>query len=152
MADRPALTPRQSRILEVIRDTVRDRGYPPTLRELTAAVGIGSSSTASEQLRILQARGYIRVTPNTPRGIMLLDPLEDPTAEEAGLKLSMGWPHHPQANTCPGCGVGKLNTTVGITRVGYTFEVCSCREGTHTFDHLIEQLWHRDCLTRSGCP
>lgn len=72
--DRPPLTARQSRILDVIRGTVRDRGYPPTLRELTAAVGISSSSTASEQLRILEARGYIMVTPNTPRGIMVLDP------------------------------------------------------------------------------
>jgi hypothetical protein len=148
------LTARQSRILEVIRDTVRDRGYPPTLRELTAAVGIGSSSTASEQLRILQARGYIRVTPNTPRGIMLLDPADEPTLEQVGVKLSMvrGYPDHQQVNTCPGCGVGKLNTTVGITRVGYTYEVCTCRDGGATFDHLIEQLWHRDCLTRSGCP
>jgi SOS-response transcriptional repressor LexA len=77
MGERVPLTPRQARILDVIRDTVRDRGYPPTLRELTAAVGISSSSTASEQLRLLEARGYIRVTPNTPRGIMLLDPAED---------------------------------------------------------------------------
>jgi SOS-response transcriptional repressor LexA len=74
MGERVPLTPRQARILDVIRDTVRDRGYPPTLRELTAAVGISSSSTASEQLRLLEARGYIRVTPNTPRGIMVLDP------------------------------------------------------------------------------
>lgn len=80
---RPALTARQTRILQVIRDTVRDRGYPPTLRELTAAVDISSSSTAAEQLRILAARGYIRVTPNTPRGIMLLDPATEQDRQAA---------------------------------------------------------------------
>lgn len=73
MNDRPPLTPRQSRILQTIRDSVRDRGYPPTLRELTAAVGISSSSTAAEQLRLLQAQGYIRLSPNTPRGIMVIE-------------------------------------------------------------------------------
>jgi len=77
VANRPSLTRRQERILDAIRSSVRDRGYPPTLRELTAAVGISSSSTASEQLRLLQARGYIRVTPNVPRGIMVLDPPTD---------------------------------------------------------------------------
>lgn len=75
MADRPKLTERQSRILDTIRDSVRERGYPPSLRELTAAVGISSSSTASEQLRILQRHGYIKVAPNVPRGILLLDPV-----------------------------------------------------------------------------
>jgi repressor LexA len=74
---RAPLTRRQERILDTIRSSVRDRGYPPSLRELTAAVGISSSSTAAEQLRILAARGYIRVTPNTPRGIMLLDPISE---------------------------------------------------------------------------
>lgn len=89
---RPKLTARQERILDTIRSAVRDRGYPPTLRELTAAVGISSSSTAAEQLRILQHRGYIRVTPNTPRGILLLDPAsDDAAAVERVLALCARW-------------------------------------------------------------
>jgi hypothetical protein len=145
---RPSLTPRQERILETIRSSVRDRGYPPTLRELTAAVGISSSSTASEQLRLLQARGYIRVTPNVPRGIMLLDPIP-PTLEQAGIGLPMtrDWLTHPQMYVCPGCGAEKMHTTVGLPDLAYTFETCTCRVADYTYDHLVEQLWHRRCLT-----
>lgn len=151
MADRPPLTRRQERILDTIRSSVRDRGYPPSLRELTAAVGISSSSTASEQLRILAARGYIRVTPNTPRGIMLLDPIP-PTPEQAGVRLILDKNHRWDAtrSTCPGCGNPDLMRT-GITDLAYVFEVCTCRRNS-TYDHLVEQLWHRTCLTTSGCP
>jgi len=150
MADRPTLTPRQSRILDTIRDSVRDRGYPPTLRELTAAVGISSSSTAAEQLRILQARGYIRVTPNVPRGIMVLDPIA-PTPEQSGILVGLIREHrsHPQVYVCPGCHAQNLHTSIGIDKIAYTYETCDCRAEGFEFDHLIEQLWHRSCLVGS---
>jgi hypothetical protein len=154
VADRPPLTRRQERILDTIRSSVRDRGYPPSLRELTAAVGISSSSTAAEQLRIIQARGYIKITPNTPRGIMVLDPIA-PTPEQAGIIQSLsrhryGTDGYEVPNTCPGCKTPNLHTTVGLTDVASTYEVCTCRDDDHTYDHLVEQLWHRTCLT--GVP
>lgn len=158
MGERPPLTRRQALILDTIRAAVRDRGYPPSLRELCALVGISSSSTASENLRVLEARGYIRRTPNTPRGIMVLSDPEAPVLEDAGVSLNMGR-HHPYGseayvtrNTCPGCKAPSLNTTIGVTKVAYTIEVCTCRDENHTYDHLVEQLWHRACLTVSGCP
>lgn len=150
MTERPRLTVRQALILDTIRASVRDRGYPPSLRELTAAVGISSSSTAAEQLRILEARGYIRITPNTPRGIMVLDPIA-PTAWGSGLLLTLAREAHlhPESYVCPGCHAQNMHSTVGLDKLAQTYEVCTCRAEGFEFDHLIEQLWHRACLVGS---
>jgi repressor LexA len=48
------LTTRQRRILEVIRDAVADRGYPPSIREIGEAVGLTSTSSVHSQLVALQ--------------------------------------------------------------------------------------------------
>jgi SOS-response transcriptional repressor LexA len=157
VAVRPALSGRQALILDTIRASVRDHGYPPSLRELAKATEINSTSTVADDLRRLAARGWIRVAPGIPRGIVLVDDHQEPTLTGAGVQLNMarhryGTPGYIDRNRCPGCGAENLNTTVGITKVGYTYEVCTCRDDDHTYDHLMEQLWHRACLTVSGCP
>jgi len=79
---RPALTTRQKRILEVIEGHVTEHGYPPSLRELGAAVGLGSSSSVAHQLTVLQARGYLRRDSNKPRALTVIPagrPLGVPT-------------------------------------------------------------------------
>ncbi|HZB02987.1 MAG TPA: transcriptional repressor LexA [Actinomycetota bacterium] len=63
------LTPRQQRILEVIRQTVQDRGYPPTVREIGEAVGLTSSSSVHAQLANLQRKGMLRKDASRPRAI-----------------------------------------------------------------------------------
>jgi len=50
MSDTTSITPRQQRILDFIAETVRDRGYPPTVREIGEAVGLTSSSSVHAQL------------------------------------------------------------------------------------------------------
>ena len=65
------LTQRQQRIVEFIQDTVRDRGYPPTVREIGEAVGLTSSSSVHSQLRNLERKGYITKDPSKPRAIGL---------------------------------------------------------------------------------
>src|SRR4030095_8653794 len=50
------LTTRQRRILEVIRDAVADRGYPPSIREIGEAVGLTSTSSVHSQLAALPRR------------------------------------------------------------------------------------------------
>lgn len=69
---RPPLTIRQLRILTVIRDSVRDRGYPPTVREIGAAVGLGSPSSVSYQLGALERQLLIRRSPHNSRAVELL--------------------------------------------------------------------------------
>ncbi|HWC32415.1 MAG TPA: transcriptional repressor LexA [Actinomycetota bacterium] len=63
------ITPRQQRILDVIRRTVRERGYPPTVREIGEAVGLTSSSSVHAQLENLRRRGMLRKDATKPRAI-----------------------------------------------------------------------------------
>lgn len=67
--DAEGLTPRQRRILEVIRDAVDARGYPPSIREIADAVGLASSSSVAHQLKVLQAKGYLLRDPHRPRAL-----------------------------------------------------------------------------------
>ena len=64
-----ALTARQERILEMIRASVLDRGYPPTMREIGEAVGLTSTSSVKHQLQALETKGYLRRDANLPRAI-----------------------------------------------------------------------------------
>jgi repressor LexA len=67
--DQAGLTPRQRRVLEVIRDSVDRRGYPPSMREIGEAVGLTSTSSVSHQLAALQRKGFLRRDPNRPRAV-----------------------------------------------------------------------------------
>ena len=67
--DQTGLTPRQRRVLEVIRDSVERRGYPPSMREIGEAVGLTSTSSVSHQLASLQRKGFLRRDPNRPRAV-----------------------------------------------------------------------------------
>jgi repressor LexA len=66
------LTPRQRRVLEVIRDSVLRRGYPPSMREIGEAVGLTSPSSVSHQLHVLERKGFLRRDPNRPRALEVL--------------------------------------------------------------------------------
>jgi repressor LexA len=63
------LTPRQRRVLEVIREWVERLGYPPSVREIGEAVGLTSTSSVAHQLRALERKGYLRRDPNRPRAV-----------------------------------------------------------------------------------
>lgn len=72
--DANGLTPRQQRVLHVIRDSVADRGYPPSMREIGEKVGLTSSSSVSHQLRTLESKGFIKRDPKRPRALEVLLP------------------------------------------------------------------------------
>ena len=63
------LTARQRAILEAIRDSVEQRGYPPSIREICEAAGLASTSSVAHQLRALERKGYLRRDPNRPRAV-----------------------------------------------------------------------------------
>jgi repressor LexA len=110
------LTVRQRRVLEVIRDSVDRRGYPPSMREIGDAVGLASSSSVSHQLNALVAKGYLRRDPNRPRALEIVSP--DAGAHEIGYRgggvISLGGEIHddetdsgdarPQASYVPVVG------------------------------------------------
>lgn len=67
--DISTLSPRQKRILEVIRDAVVLRGYAPSIREIGDAAGLQSTSSVAYQLNELEKKGFLRRDPNKPRAV-----------------------------------------------------------------------------------
>jgi repressor LexA len=63
------LTWRQRKVLQVIRDSVQKRGYPPSMREIGEAVGLTSTSSVSYQLSTLQKKGYLHRDVGRPRTV-----------------------------------------------------------------------------------
>lgn len=84
--DSDGLTPRQRRVLEVIREWVDRLGYPPSVREIGEAVGLNSTSSVAHQLRALERKGYLRRDPNRPRAVGVLPPDADLEAAEAAAR------------------------------------------------------------------
>ncbi len=78
------LTPRQRRIVEYIARTVRERGYPPTVREIGEAVGLTSSSSVHAQLANLERRGLLHKDPTKPRAMTLAE-----TSAAAGVAVPL---------------------------------------------------------------
>jgi len=64
---------RQKQILKHIKDTLRSKGYPPSVREIGEAVGLSSSSTVHGHLAKLEELGFIKRDPTKPRAIDVLD-------------------------------------------------------------------------------
>lgn len=67
------LSSRQKQILSYIKDTLRAKGYPPSVREIGEAVGLSSSSTVHSHLAKLEELGHLRRDPTKPRAIEVLD-------------------------------------------------------------------------------
>jgi repressor LexA len=111
-ADSDGLTPRQRRILEVIREAVELRGYPPSIREMGEAVGLASSSSVAHQLKMLEQKGFIRRDPNRPRALEVLLPGEGAvSATTAGAVTSAAFTAaapEPLSATFDETGVGDV--------------------------------------------
>jgi repressor LexA len=92
--DETGLTPRQHRVLDVIRESVERRGYPPSMREIGEQVGLTSSSSVAHQLSTLERKGYLRRDPNRPRAVEVRIP-----GQVAGTSTSepRGSRNEPQA-------------------------------------------------------
>jgi repressor LexA len=73
------LTPRQAEILQIIRDTIAETGFPPTRAEIARMLDFASPNAAEEHLRALERKGAIEILDGTARGLRL--------KEAAGLPL-----------------------------------------------------------------
>jgi repressor LexA len=89
------LTWRQRKVLQVIRDSVQKRGYPPTMREIGEAVGLTSTASVSHQLSTLQKKGYLHSNARRPRTV------------EVHL------PGHPAVRPTPGREEGEIGEVAG---------------------------------------
>ena len=72
--DGDGLTARQRLVLQTIRASVEQRGYPPSMREIGEAVGLTSPSSVKHQLGVLEKKGYLRRDPNRPRAMEVVHP------------------------------------------------------------------------------
>ena len=84
------LTERQQQVLDYIKSTVEDRGYPPSVREIGDAVGLSSPSSVHAQLNSLVQAGMIKKDPSKPRAIMITD--ETPAVSRASERQTRDVP------------------------------------------------------------
>ena len=108
--DEHGLTLRQRLILQTIRETVENRGFPPTIREMGEAVGLASPSSVAHQLRTLEEKGFIIRDPKRPRALMVRMPDADEPTEAA-----------PVAESAEGTGFDPdvhVSRSVGVPLVG----------------------------------
>ncbi len=66
------LTEREHRMLDFLKDTIKQKGYPPTVREIGEYIGVKSTSTVHKDLAALQQKGYIIKDPAKPRTIEIV--------------------------------------------------------------------------------
>jgi repressor LexA len=66
------LTERQKEVFEFLKDFLRERGFPPTLREIASHFGLRGPKAPQKTLNILERKGYIRKVPGGSRAIEIL--------------------------------------------------------------------------------
>lgn len=67
------LKEREQRILDYMKEEIRQKGYPPTVREICSALNIKSTSTAHKDIDSLVKQGFIKKDPSKPRALMIVD-------------------------------------------------------------------------------
>ena len=80
---------RQEAILEFIKNEVRSKGYPPSVREIGEAVGLASSSTVHGHLERLEGKGLIRRDPTKPRAIEILEMDDSPVPKQGVVHVPL---------------------------------------------------------------
>lgn len=66
------LSKRQEEVYLQIKQYTEEHGYPPTIRELGALLGLSSTSSVFALVKQLEKCGYIRRVPASPRAIEIL--------------------------------------------------------------------------------
>ncbi|HJE52162.1 MAG TPA: transcriptional repressor LexA [Tessaracoccus flavescens] len=80
--DTHGLTSRQVAILQVIKRSIEEVGYPPSIREVARQAGLASTSSVSHQMKVLEDKGFLRRDPNRPRAVVVTLPGEDEMPSE----------------------------------------------------------------------
>jgi repressor LexA len=126
---RGVLTDRQREILEFITQSIRERGYPPTLREIGVQFGIRSTNGVNDHLRALEKKGHLlredlksrALRPVGPRG-----PVRSPSREDDMVEVPL---IGRVAAGAPLLAVENVEDTVKVDRffIGQTKEVFALR-------------------------
>ncbi len=65
------LTKQQTKVLDIIKNCIRDHGYAPSIREIAEEVGVSSPATVNEHLKALVQKGFLKKTDRAIRNIEL---------------------------------------------------------------------------------
>lgn len=109
------LSNRQQKILEIIRTSVAEHGYPPSMREIGDLAGLASLSSVTHQLNQLEKLGCIRRDPKRPRALEILEDLPTPTQNPPRHAAHQARIHHtaaPESNS-------RTDDTVLVPLVGH---------------------------------
>src|SRR5688572_33143758 len=82
MAGMQGLTKRQAQTLDFIRQSIEERGYPPTLREIGESMGIRSTNGVNDHLRALERKGYLSREDMKSRALRLVSQAPEPAANQ----------------------------------------------------------------------
>ena len=69
---RVALTPRQRQVVSAIRRLTRDRGYPPTIRELACEIAVAGPNGVKQHLRLIARKGWVTWNEGKARTLQLV--------------------------------------------------------------------------------
>lgn len=72
-ADRPPIGGRLRRVLDFLVEFTDEHGYPPSMAQVGAGVGLTSTSSVAHNLEVLESRGYIKRDPGRPRAITIIN-------------------------------------------------------------------------------
>jgi len=126
---RGVLTDRQREILDFITQSIRDRGYPPTLREIGIHFGIKSTNGVNDHLRALEKKGYLQredLKSRALRPMGMRGPVRAPTRDEDMVDIPLVG---RVAAGVPLLAVENVEDTVRVDRffIGQTREVFALR-------------------------
>jgi repressor LexA len=101
------LTARQKHVLTTLKESIEERGYPPSIREIGEAVGLTSSSSVAHQLQALEKKGFIKRDPRRPRALEVFLPeilaarRSISAPDESDQDITDIGHSHPEANYVP---------------------------------------------------
>lgn len=131
------LSKRQQMIYDYIKDEVKTKGYPPSVREIAQAVGLASSSTVHGHLSRIESKGYIRRDPTKPRAIEILD-----VSDTAGI---------PKEEVRYAPVIGKVTAGIPITAVENIDEFIPLPKNTAgPDDHLFVLIIQGESMIEAG--
>lgn len=82
------LKERERKILIYMKNEIKAKGYPPTVREICSDLNIKSTSTTHKDIANLEKKGYIKKDPTKPRALMIMDPDSFPNPKDLSFPES----------------------------------------------------------------
>jgi len=114
MKNKEALTPTQEKVLDFLKDFIRENGFPPTLREVASYFGLRGPKAPQKTLNILERKGCIRKVPGGSRAIEILG---SKVGRHSGLPYKMGFAGSAASPTFPIPIIGRVQAGEPILAV-----------------------------------